>query len=51
LPDLREVVLFTEWEQFLASAPAAQTLPDVDPGDIAQVQYTSGTTVFPRGLC
>jgi fatty-acyl-CoA synthase len=49
LPDLREVVLFTEWEQFLASAPAGQELPDVDPGDIAQVQYTSGTTGFPKG--
>jgi fatty-acyl-CoA synthase len=49
LPALREVVLFTEWDQFLASAPAEQALPDVGPNDIAQVQYTSGTTGFPKG--
>ena len=49
VPALREVVLFTEWEDFLATAPAQAVLPDVTPDDIAQIQYTSGTTGFPKG--
>ena len=49
VPRLREVVLFSEWEAFLATAPATAQLPDVTPSDIAQVQYTSGTTGFPKG--
>jgi fatty-acyl-CoA synthase len=48
-PALREVVLFSEWDQFLASAAPEQPLPEVDPDDIAQIQYTSGTTGFPKG--
>ena len=46
---LREAVLFTEWEAFLASGDAATPLPSVTPDDIAQIQYTSGTTGFPKG--
>jgi fatty-acyl-CoA synthase len=49
VPTLREVTLFTEWEGFLATAPTSSTLPDVEPTDIAQIQYTSGTTGFPKG--
>jgi acyl-CoA synthetase (AMP-forming)/AMP-acid ligase II len=49
VPALREVVSFTEWEDFLATAPAGVTLPDVGPDDLAQIQYTSGTTGFPKG--
>jgi fatty-acyl-CoA synthase len=52
LPALREVVLFTEWDRFLASMPesgADGPLPEVAPDDIAQIQYTSGTTGFPKG--
>ena len=33
----------------VAGSAAAQALPDVSPGDAAQIQYTSGTTGFPRG--
>jgi len=46
---LREAVYFTEWDEFLATAPAQAALPDVRPDDIAQIQYTSGTTGFPKG--
>ena len=49
LPNLREVVSFDELEEFLAAAPADQPLPEVTPDDPVQIQYTSGTTGFPKG--
>jgi fatty-acyl-CoA synthase len=49
LPALREVVLFTEWDRFLASGRPDEPLPEVSPDDIVQIQYTSGTTGFPKG--
>ena len=49
LPALRETFLFTEWEEFMRSGPADAVLPEVRPDDIAQIQYTSGTTGFPKG--
>ena len=33
----------------VAGSAAAQALPDVSPSDAAQIQYTSGTTGFPKG--
>jgi fatty-acyl-CoA synthase len=51
LPALREAIFFTEWAQFIATAPSAGAaiLPEVHADDIAQIQYTSGTTGFPKG--
>ena len=54
LPGLREAVGFGGWEKFLADGPAATArpgpaLPAVQPGDTAQIQYTSGTTGDPKG--
>ena len=49
LPGLREIVSLATWDEFLASADPGQVLPQVAPGDMIQVQYTSGTTGFPRG--
>jgi fatty-acyl-CoA synthase len=49
VPSLREVVYFTDWVEFLATAPDQAVLPEVTPDDIAQIQYTSGTTGFPKG--
>ncbi len=48
LEQLREVVLFEEWDAFLASGVPV-TLPEVGANDPAQIQYTSGTTGFPKG--
>jgi fatty-acyl-CoA synthase len=51
LPELREVVLFSpsEWAAFCASGSSSRRLPQVRPEDAAQIQYTSGTTGFPKG--
>lgn len=48
LPGLRDVLLFDEWDAFTAQAEPAD-LPPVRPGDACQIQYTSGTTGFPKG--
>jgi fatty-acyl-CoA synthase len=49
LPSLRTVVSFAEWDEFLAKSDRREHLVPVLPDDIAQIQYTSGTTGFPRG--
>jgi acyl-CoA synthetase (AMP-forming)/AMP-acid ligase II len=49
LPALREAVSFEDWEAFCAEAAPDRTLPAVSPGAPAQIQYTSGTTGFPKG--
>lgn len=49
-PGLETVVRFTEWNDFCApDAVASGELPDVEPGDPVMIQYTSGTTGFPKG--
>jgi acyl-CoA synthetase (AMP-forming)/AMP-acid ligase II len=45
--DLREVISFTDWDAFCDAPP--RSLPDVDPGAAAQIQYTSGTTGRAKG--
>jgi fatty-acyl-CoA synthase len=49
LPALREVVSFDDWDAFTTSGSPNTALPVVGPGDGAQIQYTSGTTGFPKG--
>jgi fatty-acyl-CoA synthase len=50
LSELREVICFDDWSEFLESgADSARSLPTVDPGDAAMIQYTSGTTGLPKG--
>jgi fatty-acyl-CoA synthase len=41
--------LFEEWSDFVASGDPGQALPTVQPLDPVQIQYTSGTTGFPKG--
>jgi fatty-acyl-CoA synthase len=49
LPALREVVDITDADQLFAIGPVRRGLPRVRPGDAVQIQYTSGTTGFPKG--
>lgn len=49
LPRLRETIEIECWNEFMASGSEDAALPDVAPDDPAQIQYTSGTTGFPKG--
>ncbi len=49
LPELRTTVSFSNWTELLATADPDAVLPAVSPDDPAQIQYTSGTTGFPKG--
>jgi fatty-acyl-CoA synthase len=49
LPELRELISLDDLGQFVASAPDRIDWPVVGPRDPAQIQYTSGTTGFPKG--
>jgi fatty-acyl-CoA synthase len=49
LPELRHVFRLDQLDALTADPPAG-TLPTVDADDPAQIQYTSGTTGFPKGV-
>lgn len=46
---LRELVDMEDSSAFYAGEDAQTEYPEVNPGDAAQIQYTSGTTGFPKG--
>ena len=49
-PDLRDVISFDDWDEFVDGGSSATVeLPDVEPSDPVMLQYTSGTTGFPKG--
>ena len=48
-PALRKIVSFAAWEQFLDSADENVELPALHATDPCMIQYTSGTTGFPKG--
>jgi fatty-acyl-CoA synthase len=53
-PELREIICFDDWATFIAAGDDETiALPAVRPGDPVMLQYTSGTTGFPKGavLC
>ncbi|GGG60557.1 fatty-acyl-CoA synthase [Kocuria dechangensis] len=49
LPQLQLEVRSSQWEAFLEAADPSTELPEVHPTDPIQIQYTSGTTGFPKG--
>ncbi|MGC7102552.1 AMP-binding protein [Amycolatopsis lurida] len=49
LPELRTTVCFADWPSTVRAHRETGPLPSVRPGDAAQIQYTSGTTGFPKG--
>jgi fatty-acyl-CoA synthase len=49
-PELREIICFDDWSAFLAAGDDKRlALPAVKPTDPVMIQYTSGTTGFPKG--
>ena len=49
-PELREIICFDDWDAFVAAGDDATIkLPVVQPRDPVMIQYTSGTTGFPKG--
>jgi acyl-CoA synthetase (AMP-forming)/AMP-acid ligase II len=49
LPELRATFCFADWPATVGAHRGTGELPTVLAGDAAQIQYTSGTTGFPKG--
>jgi fatty-acyl-CoA synthase len=49
LPELRECICLDDFSTFVAQGNTDAELPNVDPHDPVMIQYTSGTTGFPKG--
>ena len=48
--DLREIICFDDWNAFVSAGEDERIkLPLISPNDPVMIQYTSGTTGFPKG--
>lgn len=48
--DLTDIIRIAEWDDFIAGGDAfTGELPTPEPDDVVMLQYTSGTTGFPKG--
>jgi fatty-acyl-CoA synthase len=48
-PDLRRILSLAYWKDCRDAPTSSGALPLVTPDHVAQIQYTSGTTGFPKG--
>ncbi|PSJ57782.1 class I adenylate-forming enzyme family protein [Kumtagia ephedrae] len=51
LGHLRRAINVSDLGRLQAEGDPARALPVLTPGDVLQIQYTSGTTGFPKGAC
>lgn len=51
IPHLVHAISITELEQLKSEGRPERELPRLDGGEVMQIQYTSGTTGFPKGAC
>lgn len=50
VPSIRSILRMSEWDELVSTTPDGIELPDVDAASPAQIQYTGGTTGFPKGV-
>ena len=51
LPDLQVAICLSDIQALMASGDPALALPKLKPDQTMQIQFTSGTTGFPKGAC
>ncbi|SEI13204.1 class I adenylate-forming enzyme family protein [Paracoccus alkenifer] len=51
LPDLVHAICIADLDRIKAHGDPDRVLPRLEPGEMMQIQYTSGTTGFPKGAC
>lgn len=51
LPALKTAICISDLNALKAAGDPQCELPPLDPNEIMQIQYTSGTTGFPKGAC